>query len=296
MDDIDLIILKKLMENSRVSYRELAELNNMAVSTIHKRINKLIEDEVILGFIARPSAIALKYLSVSIFGTSIAKSLDSMTLELGQHENTSFISICSGKYLGVFGLLRDISHLRDYSAYVSKTAQINDPIIGIIDIPYMTEPEPLSTIDYKILKSLNKDARKPVTDIADDAGVSTKTVKKRLDRMIENNLVDFGFNWADNAENNLTTAFSIYLREGTGINSTIQHLYQKYSKNVIACLSYSNIPNFISMYTWTRNTQESHAIQEKLEDEAEGFQEVIPHLALFTKFYDCWVDQLLRTK
>lgn len=296
MDELDLVILKKLMENSRVSYRELAELNNMAVSTIHKRINKLIEDEVILGFIARPSAIALKYLSVLIYGTTKARSLDALSEELGQHKSVYGISVGSGKYICVFGFLRDITGLRDYSAYVSKTAQISNPIIGIVDISYMTEPEPLSTIDYKILKSLNKDARKPMTDVADDVGVSTKTVRKRLDRMVENNLVDFSFNWSDKAENNLTTGFNIYLKDGTGINSTIQSLYQKYSKNIIACLSYSNIPNFISMFTWTRNTQESHAIHEKLEDEDEGFQEVIPNLVLFTKFYDCWVDQLLRTK
>jgi DNA-binding Lrp family transcriptional regulator len=177
---------------------------------------------------------------------------------------------------------------------VARTAQISDPVIGIIDIPYITTPEPLTSIDYKILKSLNKDARKTVTDVADDVGVTTKTVKKRIDRMVENNLVDFSFLWSDKAENNLTTGFNLYLKEGTGINSIIEHLYKEYNENIIACLSYSNIPNFLTMHTWTRNTQESQEILEKLEKE--GFQEVVPILVLFTKFYDCWVDQLLRTK
>ncbi|TES94582.1 MAG: winged helix-turn-helix transcriptional regulator [Promethearchaeota archaeon] len=76
MDETDFIILKKLMENSRVPYRELADITGMAVSSTYKRINKLVDDKVIEAFTARPSAIALKYLSVLIFGTSTAKSFN----------------------------------------------------------------------------------------------------------------------------------------------------------------------------------------------------------------------------
>ncbi|MFX0136821.1 MAG: winged helix-turn-helix transcriptional regulator [Candidatus Hodarchaeota archaeon] len=294
MDETDLIILRKLLDDSRMTYRELAELTDMALSTIHKRINKLIEDEVILGFIARPSMIALKSLLVTIFGTSNAKSLNTVSKELGQNENVVSVAIASGKMMYISGFLRDISALRDHSAYVSKTAEMSEPTVGIIDVPYTTFPEPLTSIDFKILKSLNKDSRKPVTDIADDIGLSTKTVKKRLDRMIENNLVEFSIEWSDRAENNLTTGFHIHLKEGTDINSISQYLFEKYNENTIACISFSNIPNFIIMFTWTRNTQESHEIQEKLQ--TEGFRDVIPHLIISTDYYDCWVDKLLRSK
>ena len=294
MDDIDLKILKKLSQNCRLTYRELATMINMSISAIHKRIKNLVDDETISAFIARPNSIALKYLSVAIFGTSNAKSMDAVSKELGQHENVYYVLIESGKHLLILGYLRDISSMRDYSTYVSETAQISAPIIGITDIPYITTPEPLSTIDYKILKTLNRDARKPITDIADDVGISAKTVRKRLVRMIENKLVNFTVEWTEKAENNLTTGFHIYLKEGTSINSTNQYLYEKYSENIIICLSYSNIPNFTTMYVWTRNIQESQKIQEELQ--TEGFKDIIPYIALSGNSYDCWVDQLLRIK
>ena len=41
MDETDLFIIKKLFENSRIPYRDLAQISNMSVSAIHKRINKL---------------------------------------------------------------------------------------------------------------------------------------------------------------------------------------------------------------------------------------------------------------
>lgn len=61
MDEIDLIILRKLVENSRLTYRELAEITNMSVSAIHNRIKNLVDDEIISTFIARPSPYLLIY-------------------------------------------------------------------------------------------------------------------------------------------------------------------------------------------------------------------------------------------
>ena len=52
MDEIDFIILKKLMENSQVTYRELAEIIDMSITTIHKRIKNLVDDGIINTFIA----------------------------------------------------------------------------------------------------------------------------------------------------------------------------------------------------------------------------------------------------
>ncbi|MHA2399088.1 MAG: Lrp/AsnC family transcriptional regulator [Promethearchaeota archaeon] len=79
MDEIDLILLKKLLENCRLTYRELAEITDMSVSAIHKRIKKLEEDGIIKTYISRPSAIALKYLNIIVFGKS-----DAISEELGQ--------------------------------------------------------------------------------------------------------------------------------------------------------------------------------------------------------------------
>jgi len=294
MDEIDLTILKKLLENSRLTYRELANITNMSVSATHKRIKNLVDEKIINAFTARPSPIALKYLIVSIFGRSNAKSMDTVSKELGQHENIFIIAIASGKILYITGFLRDITSLRDYSAYVSKIANISEPTIGIMNLPYITTPEPLTTIDYKILNTLNRDSRKPITDVAENVGISANTVRKRLNRMIENNLVDFSIEWTIKAENNLLTAFHLYLKEDTNIDSTIQYLYEKYYQNISACMSYSNIHSFITMYTWTKTAQESQRIQKKLQ--AEGFKDLIPHIFLTIRFYDCWVDQLLRTK
>ena len=294
MDEIDLIILRKLLENSRLTFRELAEIANMSVSAVHKRIKNLGDNGIITAFIARPSIIALKSLFILIFGNSNAKSMDAVSKELGQHESIKFVSVAGGNFLYITAFLRDISELQDFSVYVSGTAQISKPTIGIVNVPYITTPEPLTSIDYKILKTLNKDSRKTIADIADEVGLSAKTVRKRLDRMVENKLVSFTIEWLPIYENSFVTVFHIELMEGTNINATIQHIYDKYSQNIAYCLNYSNIPNFFTLHTWTKTAQDSQRIQEELQ--TEGFKNVIPHIFLSAKWYDCWIDQLLRTK
>jgi hypothetical protein len=111
--------------------------------------------------------------------------------------------------------------------------------------------------------------------------------------MEEYNLVNFSLEWTAHKISFVTT-FNVYLNEGTNMNSTVQHLYQKYSQNVAYVLPFSNIPNFITLHTWAETAQESQRIQEELQ--TEGFKDVIPQIMLSGKYHECWVDQMLRTK
>jgi len=294
MDEIDLFLIKKLLENSRSTYRELADLTDMSVSAIHKRIRNLEDDGIINAYIARPSLIALKHLWVAIFGTSNAKSMELVSKELGQNESISMVSITGGKFLYIKAYLRNISELQEYSSYVSRVANINEPSVGIVNVPYITTPEPLTRIDYRILKTLNRDARKPTSDIADDIGISAKTVRKRLNRMIEHKLVSFTIQWTPMYENSYFTLFYLFLNESTNLNSTIQHLNKKFSKNIAYCLTFSNIPHLILLCTLTKTSKDSQRIQKELQ--TEGFKDMIPRIFFSIKWYECWIDQLLRSK
>ena len=294
MDELDLCIVKKLLANSRLTYRELAMDLNISVSAVHKRIKKLEDLGTINAFVARPSLISLKSIWVMTTGISTATSVDQVCQELGKHESIYFIGIASGKYLYIGAYLRDITELQDYSVYVAKTSQISDPTIGIITIPYITTPESLSTIDYKILKALNRDSRKMITDIAEEVGISAKTVRKSINRMNEYKLAYFSIEWTPKSENDFITVFHIYLKEGSDIYSVVRHLMEKYANNTAYCITFSNIPNYLTMHIWAKTSKDSQKIQEKLQ--TEGFKDIIPRIILYGYYYDSWIDQLLRTK
>lgn len=112
--------------------------------------------------------------------------------------------------------------------------------------------------------------------------------------MIENNLAEVTIELRLLYKDCFVTIFHLLLNEGTNINSTIKHIREKYYKNFSHCLSYSNIPNLITLHTWAKTPQDSHQILEELQ--TEGFKDIIPHIFLSANYYDCWLDQLLRTK
>ena len=112
--------------------------------------------------------------------------------------------------------------------------------------------------------------------------------------MIENKLALFSIFYTPLYGNSFITVFHLFLNEGTDMNSTFQHINEKYSQNIAHCFSYSNIPNFITMTSWAETAQDSQRIQKELQ--TEGFKDVIPHIFLSVKWYECWIDQLLRTK
>ena len=52
-DEIDMQIIGILKENSRTSYREIREQLGISIGTIHNRITKLKEKEIIDGYTIR---------------------------------------------------------------------------------------------------------------------------------------------------------------------------------------------------------------------------------------------------
>jgi len=220
--------------------------------------------------------------------------MDIVSKELGQHEGVNMVCIMAGKFLYIKVYVRNISDLQEYSSHLTKVAHMSEPNVGINNVPYITAPEPLTSIDYKILKTLNRDARKPITDIAENVGFSAKTVRKRLNYMIENNLAQFTIEWAPAHENTYLTLFYLYLNEAMNLDSMVQYLTKKFSQQMQYCFTYSNIPNLILLITTTKSSNETQKLQEELQ--TEGFKDVVPNVFFSIKWYECWVDELLKIK
>jgi len=294
MDEIDLQILMQLFSNSRMTYRELSEKLSLSVSAIHKRVNSLMDTGIITAFVARPSLHALKYIYLFIEGQSSAKSLDIICDQLGEHDNVSAAGYAAGNRLYIICHLRDITDLQELSVFVTKTGQMENPRIGIINFQYQLTPEPLTTMDYKIIKTLRRDARKPVVDIADETGLSAKTIKKRIDRMTKHQLIRLTVEWNPIYENCLVTVFTLHLTGSMNIREQFRQIYTKYAKNIVVVFSYSNFPDILTMEVITSSAFESQKIQQELE--ADGYEKVTPRIWIWGKYYETWIDNLVKSK
>ena len=92
----------------------------------------------------------------------------------------------------------------------------------------MTVKTKLSDLDYKILRALKDDSRKATSDIAEEVGVSAKTVSHRLAYMTKNFLVQFSIDWYPDASNDIMSIFHINLKSDANPNSVNQILQNHY--------------------------------------------------------------------
>ncbi len=71
MDDLDLQIIKKLQENAKLSYQQIAKMLKTPISTIHFRVQKMIEEKIIVKFTSIIDVGKLGYKTVGWVGLSI---------------------------------------------------------------------------------------------------------------------------------------------------------------------------------------------------------------------------------
>lgn len=297
MDDTDIRLSQMLMKNSRVPYRELASKLGISLQAVHRRIQVLKEMGVIRDFVTVPSREALNAIVVFIFGPSSASSMDDIVDTIGENGNVYGIYVAGGNVLYVAALLRDISELEPITKVVREVGQVAEPSIGISGSRGSSLSgagvAPLSDMDLRIIRSLHKDSRKAVTDVAEDLGVSAKTVNRRLSRMSKDGLVDFTIKWYPCGCRDIFTMFHLDLTKGVDKNQARMDLLKKHGPRIVRPMAFSNLPNFLLFLTWSISPKEVEELQRAMERE-EYIDTVMANILYVGYPYDNWRDTLIE--
>ncbi|SEC93738.1 Lrp/AsnC family transcriptional regulator, regulator for asnA, asnC and gidA [Tenacibaculum sp. MAR_2009_124] len=99
LDDLDYKIIKHLQSDGRMSFTEIAEDLDVAVSTIRNRYNRII-DEKILRIIGRaePQKLGLNSYVRVMLAVKPAKKINSVIDTIKDYPEISFLAITSGKF------------------------------------------------------------------------------------------------------------------------------------------------------------------------------------------------------
>ncbi|MEM2100072.1 MAG: winged helix-turn-helix transcriptional regulator [Thermoproteota archaeon] len=297
MDKTDMILCQLLMSNSRMSYRELADRLNLSVTAIHSRVQSLVEQGVIRRFSARLSPRVLKAVSVLVFGLSRAVPVQELGKRLAGQGSVYWLGVGGGDYLYIGAYLQDVSELVDLVSFLREKAGILEPTVGIVaytSLPRDTVPveAKLSSLDYRIIRSLADDSRKALSKVSEELGVSTRTVRRRLERMMELGLVDMSIDWYPDASNDIMAVLHLNLKPGADSDAT-RTVLQKHWPNVFMSWSFSNIPNLILSFAWTNTMKELKELCKSLEQE-NVFQSVSPNVLYTGYVFKTWVDRLVE--
>jgi len=301
MDEIDLKIILLLMNNSRLTYREISNHLGLSVNAVYKRIQALIDIGTIEKFTAKLKPYAINAIYTFIFGQSNTQDIDNSIIELGKHDNTWQIVLSSRNYAYIGSMLENIHQLDEYSSYVSQTLKIQSPKIGLLSGVHYTAPVPYivpksramnyDKLDLEIIRSLHNDSRKPISEVADEVNSTSNTIRRRLTRMIEEGIIDLSIDFNPEASNDIFATFQIIVKPSVNRNEIAQLLNQKYHPNLFYCWTFSNLPNIILCWVWTNNTKELTELVENIKKE--NIESIIFDIIYKVYYFDTWKEKIL---
>jgi DNA-binding Lrp family transcriptional regulator len=303
MDEKDIEILKMLISNSRVPYREIADKLNLSVNGVYKRVKGLRTQGIIRDFYTTLDNRIINAIPVMIFGQSEAKSVEKAAAQVGKNQHTTKILVAGGNYLYITAIFRNLRELQPYLETVKKYAAIPTPKVGIVNTLradyWMSikrqmdlHLDDLSFTDYKIINAIHKDSRRSAKDVAVTLGISTKTVRKRLSKMKDKGYIRLTVPLAFDSSKDIFAILHLNLKKGQTINSVEAALINNYSGNIISIFSFGNLPNQILATTWTNTMKEIKEIQTDLQKKG-ILESIIPNIFYTTYIFDSWTDDLI---
>jgi DNA-binding Lrp family transcriptional regulator len=293
------------MWNSRVPYQELANTFKMSANSIHKRIKAMVNIGIIKKFATQLNLATFQPTpsNVIMFGDSKAKNIKGLIEKLGANENIYTVSQHSGNLFIIYAIIRNLSDLEHLVSFIKQTAEIPDLKVGLestlmpseADLDIAREAK-LSNTDFLIVNSLKDNSRKSIVEIAGEIGVSTKTVRRHLDWLIEKNLILFTIHWypdkcsEDTAWIILTIKPSIKVDKKKIIESLRDNLGQK----ILLVWTFSTLPNTIIICVWINTMKELQKIQSSLN--SDYFESVSINIGIEGKIFPTWREKYLEDK
>ena len=297
MDEKDFILTEKLDENPRISYRELADLSGLSINSVHKRVQFLIDVGNIAGFHATLGPSAERYVIASALGQTSSNDLEATIAEAGRDEHTSQVVVATNDFIYPQWHMRDISELDDFMAFAREVTLIESPQV-VFRTP---RPPPgydmvkLSGLDYRIIGSLMNDARKPEKQVAEELGVSPKTVHRHLERMQREGSIFLWTHFRSNRTPDIFSFFHMTIKRSVDRREASAHLLEAYKPQMLDIQTIESEPYLFISNVWTKTMMELKEIRTKVEKD-----DCIESLSI-NIFYDfhrfeTWRDDLVRKR
>jgi DNA-binding Lrp family transcriptional regulator len=291
MDRTDVSLCLFLMQNSRTPYHELAARLGLSINAVHKRITALVDSGIIEAFTAHQSLLSLGAVTVWVYGRSEAAHPEDVHARVQADEHTYWVANSGGGYVYVGGYLRSLSELDRFVESIKEKAEMVDPTVGIMPVMSNRPTEGLRPLDYQVLNSLRRNSRKPASEVAVEVNASAKTVHRRLEKMIEGGLVDFGLDWYPDKSNDFVSLCHVEVAQRADRLVVLEGLRKMLPQNIIVEVLFSNLPNLIILFLWTNSMKQMEDLRERIGREP-GVGSVMLNVLQIGYIFETWRDKL----
>jgi DNA-binding Lrp family transcriptional regulator len=306
MDKIDRQMLVMLERNPRTTYRQLAEVLHLSIPALQRRLSIMESSKRILSYRALVNLEAMNGVRVIVFGQMAGKMEGEMLAKIGGQGSIHTVSYGGLNNVYLLAHLRRILEMDDVIAVAQNVCRIPNPSVVIFGCGSIISTYPpiiedsrkgdvssLSDIDYRIIRSLHFDARKPISTIAKEVELSPKTVRKRLSRMIDNNLLELRTISSLEGLGALIFFVVVKVKESESRPSIMKKIRDDPQFYVESSILVSNARDLLFLEMQTETVNEMSRIVEDIRALPE-VESVSPDLIQKVYYFDIWRDHMLE--
>ncbi len=186
LDNLDIKILSRLLNNCRESDRQIGKELGISGGSVRARIRKMEDAQIIEKFIIKvdPPVLGLGVLYIVVTGQNINEILDQTSL-VGK---PFFVVPCVGGVV-VCGIVVK-ENLKEKIELANKLMK-DLRVLSIFEGENPGFNSNLTKTDLEILKKLMKDPRQKIESISKKTNLSTKTITRCIEKLNENDAIQF---------------------------------------------------------------------------------------------------------
>jgi DNA-binding Lrp family transcriptional regulator len=301
MIKLDVQLYQLLNLDPRMPYRELANRLGTSTPAIHKRLQALTA----AGVLRTATIISTSYLNasiVSIFGHIEAKQpVEEIINKLRKNECFSGAILCASNNIFIIGMLRRPTDMESFHSFVRETCQMKHTTLAIdylnefdnvVPSPPVAPEVKLSALDLRIVSSFHYDARKSYDKVAAEVGVSARTVRKHLERMIAEGSIELWTVVNPAANPDFFTIIRVDTKEGVDRDALGIDLMRRFPEQVTIFRTFCNLPNLIQIGSIHTKMSELYELIDILTKD-DRVTSAVPHVLIRWWWSDTWRDEII---
>ena len=186
MDNFDIQILSRLLNNCRESDRQIGIELGMSGGAVNSRIRKMQKLEIIEKFVVKvePPVLGYGVLYFVISGENMKEVLEQVSLVGEPH----FVAPCVG---GITVCSIIVKENLEQKIELAKKLMKDFKVLSIFEAENPGFKTNLTKTDLQILDELIKDPRQKIETLAKNTKMSTKTITRCIDKLQKNEGIQF---------------------------------------------------------------------------------------------------------
>ncbi len=302
MDGTDIQLCRLLFMNSRQPYRAMSKALGISNQAVHRRVELLEEKGVIRRYTVTLSDDFTHAVKARIGGPSTLTSFEELVEALKKDERTMRLVYCSTDMVSVTALLGRLEDLDDYLGFLKREVGMSAPKVAFTGPGQfgdegarrrMKRRLELTPLDYRIIDTLSEDSRKPVAELADQVGVSAKTIKRRLDRMVQESVLEFSIEYDPAASPSAFVYFWVQLAPEADRVWFTNAFVKRYDRYILVVYPLTNFPGLLISILWAPTQKNVNDLEtELMDDPSVVYSRSNAIQALH--FFDTWRERFVR--